>query len=383
MKQDYRRIKEQLIERDGIKCSLCGVETNHLYIDHILPKSLVNNDDLENLQLLCQTCNAKKSNKIISERQFQDFLAELILENDDFRNTEVEPAMKDKNIRLDIVTEMKSEDQWLKTIIEVKSFGSYTNDNLKRIAEQLLYYKSFYKNYKLVLAFPGVMTDEGKKILKENGIDIWDKKRIENIFAETLHKTNRSFLNMYYKKKAKPVVSIGQSLIAELDSIKPGKDNGDWQKYQNHVEKILDYLFGDSLSSPITEHSDHWKVNRRDFILRNYAESGFWAQIRNRYYADFIVLDAKNYSKKITKKEILQITNYLKIHGTGLFGVIISRNGGDRGSYITAREYWAMENKMVIVLNDNDVKNMILAKESGNLPEEILRQKIEEFRLSM
>lgn len=383
MIKDYYSIRQKLVERDGMKCSLCGREMDDLDIDHVLPKSLVNDDSLDNLQLVCRICNVRKSNKIITEREFQDFLIELIYENNNFRNTEVEPKMQPKNVRVDVVTEMRRNDEWRKLIIEVKSTGSYTNDKLKRISEQLLNYKAFNSEYDLVFAFPGVMTKEGENILVENGIEVWDKKKIEDLFKEVFHRTDSSFLNLYSKKKIRKSKTFGQTLISDLISIKPGRDNGSWVKYQNHIEKVLDYLFSESLSSPITEHSDHWKINRRDFILRNYAENGFWAQIRNRYYADFIVLDAKNYSKKVTKKEILQIANYLKIHGTGLFGVIISRNGGDRGGYLTAREYWAMDGKMVIVLDDNDVKSMILAKEAGNPPEETLRQKIEEFRLSM
>jgi hypothetical protein len=42
-----------------------------------------------------------------------------------------------------------------------------------------------------------------------------------------------------------------------------------------------------------------------------------------------------------------------------------------------------MDKKMVIVLDDNDVIKMIMAMASGNNPEEIIRQKIEQFRLSM
>ncbi len=94
-------------------------------------------------------------------------------------------------------------------------------------------------------------------------------------------------------------------------------------------------------------------------------------------------MDAKNYTKKVTKKEVLQIANYLKVHGAGLFGIIISRNGGNTGCYYTCREVWAMDKKLIIVLTDEDIIKMIIAKAANNDPEEIIRQKIEEFRLSM
>jgi hypothetical protein len=61
----------------------------------------------------------------------------------------------------------------------------------------------------------------------------------------------------------------------------------------------------------------------------------------------------------------------------------MSRKGGGTGSYYTCREIWAMDKKMIIVLDDDDLIKMIMAKATSNAPEEIIRQKIEQFRLSM
>lgn len=33
------------------------------------------------------------------------------------------------------------------------------------------------------------------------------------------------------------------------------------------------------------------------------AYTGFWAYLRLRYHADYIVVDAKNYSQQVTKKK--------------------------------------------------------------------------------
>ena len=382
MTKNYKGTIERLIERDGAKCAYCGDDSNQLTIDHILPKSIVGDDNLENLQLLCAKCNSLKSNKIVTESQFLEFLSELIQNNEKFKNTKIQPVINDISTQFDITTEMINEEMWRKKIIEVKALTSYTKNNIERFSKELRSIKDKFKDVDIIFAFPGLLTSESNKVLQDNGIEVWDQNIIKLIFKDTIEKRKISFLNLFNNKLSEKT-TIAKSYIIELEKINSGKANNAWVQYQTHIGKILDYLFGDSLSSPITEHSDHWKVNRRDFILRNYAEDGFWAQIRTRYYADFIVLDAKNYTGKIKKQAILQISNYLKLHGTGLFGIIISRNGGDQGSYITARECWAMDNKLVIVLNDDDIKNMLIAKESGNFPEEILRQKIEEFRLSM
>lgn len=171
-------------------------------------------------------------------------------------------------------------------------------------------------------------------------------------------------------------------LIRDLKNIQKGRE--DWSRYQRYVGKILDYLFGKVLSSPINESPDKYGINRRDFILRNYSEEGFWKYLRDKYRADFIVIDAKNYSGKIKKNQILQIANYLKIHGAGLFAIIIARkNEEDSGSYFTRREKWITENKMIIILDDTDLEKMILAKSNSDLGAEIIRQRIEDFRLEI
>ena len=52
-----------LIERDGYQCATCGTSDN-ITIDHITPLSRGGSDDLDNLQLLCQSCNSKKSDTL-------------------------------------------------------------------------------------------------------------------------------------------------------------------------------------------------------------------------------------------------------------------------------------------------------------------------------
>jgi hypothetical protein len=74
----------------------------------------------------------------------------------------------------------------------------------------------------------------------------------------------------------------------------------------------LEYLFTPPLAKPIPELTDKDKVNRRDFILPNYTENGFWAFLREKYTTDYIVIDAKNHRGKIKKNEVLQIISATK-----------------------------------------------------------------------
>jgi hypothetical protein len=322
-----------------------------------------------------------QQNKLLREVEFVEFISELIRENENFKNPINNAPLEKSRYRADLLTERKTETTWQKILIEVKIMPTFTDIRLREIKDQMKTFGKYAPGYCLVLAFPGILSEKDNTLIQNIGIEIWDINYIAQTFAKEIEKTNHPiFKALFTTAKYDPT---HDKLIVGLNSISAGKKDKDWSKYQKHIEKILDYLFGSVLSSPITENADHFKINRRDFILRNYAETGFWAHVRTRYFADYIIIEAKNYTKKVTKKEILQISNYLKIHGTGLFGILVSRNGGDTGCYYTCRDLWAMEKKLIIVLNDQDMIKMIIAKSSSNNPEEIIQQKIEQFRLSM
>lgn len=84
------------------------------------------------------------------------------------------------------------------------------------------------------------------------------------------------------------------------------------------------------------------------------------------------------------QKRVFQIANYLKSHGAGLFGLIVSRKRGDTaGCEVTLREHWLVHRKLIVVLDDADIEAMLVAKSDGRPPEELIGSKIEQFRLSM
>lgn len=67
-----RHLTTAVEQRDGTKCRECGVETITLdqghprrrTLDHIIPQSLGGKDVLDNLQILCSSCNSSKGAKV-------------------------------------------------------------------------------------------------------------------------------------------------------------------------------------------------------------------------------------------------------------------------------------------------------------------------------
>lgn len=61
-KKKSNSFRKKIFERDAYRCVYCNSYEN-LHIDHIVPLSNGGENNEENLQILCQKCNLKKSNK--------------------------------------------------------------------------------------------------------------------------------------------------------------------------------------------------------------------------------------------------------------------------------------------------------------------------------
>jgi len=52
--------KRQVLERDKGVCQICGTADDHIQFDHKVPQERRGKTVVENLQLLCRTCNVEK-----------------------------------------------------------------------------------------------------------------------------------------------------------------------------------------------------------------------------------------------------------------------------------------------------------------------------------
>jgi 5-methylcytosine-specific restriction endonuclease McrA len=56
----YREQRERVFMRDGRACQLCGTDEGEMHIDHIIPRKSGGDHSLDNLRVLCKTCNLRK-----------------------------------------------------------------------------------------------------------------------------------------------------------------------------------------------------------------------------------------------------------------------------------------------------------------------------------
>lgn len=313
------------------------------------------------------------------EISFIAWLTWLMERHPDYADVSIEPLLRNpgkpnqQHSRADIIARRDG----ITLIIECKNRPLFSKE-IDSVLLQFRRYSEHRPGTQLVLATPGKLAEIDANRIHAAGIELWDAEAIARIFARQIP-SGPPHLATAFSSSGKQETKA-EALIRELRECSPGRL--EWPIYQKLVGRVLEHLFCPPLNVPLSESPDESGANRRDFILANFAESGFWNHMRLRYAADFIVVDAKNYVGKIKKRDVLQIANYLRPHGAGMFGVIFSRAGGDQSARITAREQWAHYQKLILVLDDNKCIAMLNAAGAGGAAA-VLTREIQDFRLSM
>lgn len=268
-----------------------------------------------------------------TEVDFIRWLAGLIEANPFFQDAVLDPIIsaggsRREQARADLMVRREDGGRSEVLIIECKNrpiYGSIVRDTIGQINR----YRSQRGDNRLVLALPYRLAEQDAARIRSENIELWDLDQIARIFQKQLE-LNDLAPELAAALGTAKYKSPEQVLIDELAACAPGRHQ--WSIYQKLVGRILELLFCPPLNVPLSESPDESGVNRRDFVLANFAERGFWSHMRTRYSADYIVVDAKNYVGKVKKRDVLQIANYLRPHGAGLFGLIFSRNGGDNSA---------------------------------------------------
>lgn len=376
----------ELLKRNGDRCPICGVplDLNGCVIDHIVPRILGGGDEIGNLQLLCHHCNCVKADKPFLGYQFEEYIKRLLNASGKYSVVTKSISVDGRIIDSDIVFEEETDSGKVLFIAQVSVVSSFTENTVDHAIQQLLEYKELLPIANIIFITPNELSKKYIDQINKSGIELWDKNYLGHEFREQILEEEPVSFRTFFNLPEQPVVKADeyQEIINRLHTCPAGWEN--WVDYQNIVGNILELLFCPPLNSPIAQSNDKSKKNRRDFVLPNYSnEYDVWKYLRERYSADYVVVDAKNSAKHISKNDVLQIANYLKQKGTGLFGIIMARKGINNASENTLRDMWIHEQKMIIVLNDVDIEQMILDKKNGEDPAKLILKKIEEFRLSI
>ena len=115
--------------------------------------------------------------------------------------------------------------------------------------------------------------------------------------------------------------------------------------------------------------------------MKNEAQDGFWARARERYKADYLIVEVKNGRGRVGNASVWQLAGYMKEKGVGFFGMLIARNGIVRGVGNHAIiDQCVHANKMIVPINNDDLVTMIQLRDSGGDPTELVEDMIDRIR---
>lgn len=152
---------------------------------------------------------------------------------------------------------------------------------------------------------------------------------------------------------------FARALIERLESIEPG--NSEANIYHSVAMGICTFLFHPELNYPIKEHEIHSGRKRVDIKFNNAAVRGFFnarlASPQTRSIS--ILLECKNYSKKIDNPEMDQLSSRFGLQ-RGFFGFLLCRSMDDRERIIQRCRDTVNDGRgYMIVLEDIDLIEML------------------------
>ena len=147
--------------------------------------------------------------------------------------------------------------------------------------------------------------------------------------------------------------------------IAPGREQ--FQEYETICIEILKYVLGDSLTLWETQEPANNGLYRFDLCckIKDGTYQGFFDIIQHYFNTKYIVFEFKNYSKKISQKEIYTTEKYLYEKALRKVAIIISRLGADEHALQAVRGSLRETGKLILCLSDNALLEMIDIKMRG------------------
>lgn len=234
----------------------------------------------------------------------------------------------------------------------------------------------------LVLVVANVVGQSIKeKIKSQFDVFIWDVQNLLWMFEEYPDIKNEFISLLAYSvdeiEPKAPVPNLFDEKNEESEennrknkllSIKTGREN--FQKYEEICTEILRYVLGDYLSLWAAQEKSNDGLYRFDLCckIKNGVNQDFFNTIQNYFHTKYIVFEFKNYTEKISQKEIYTTERYLYEKALRSVAIIVSRQGADANALSATRGCLRENGKLILCLSDNDLLELIDIKDKDEQP---------------
>lgn len=230
----------------------------------------------------------------------------------------------------------------------------------------------------------GDMTSIGINMAVGNPrIRIWDLPVLNHVAHDHLDSFGEYFPEYLLAVQQLATQSESDELPASVETVSrveefremlkvcpPGKQH--FSDYEHIGIQIWQHVFQDVLGEPRDQTTTADGKQRRDVLFPNLRATRFFARIADRFHADFVIVDFKNYADPVESSVVEEVAKYAN-KAVGRFVVIVSRKGAKSSSTEGVQHrIFRDDDKIVIVLSDEQMLEMIKRKEGSEQPEDIL-----------
>lgn len=236
------------------------------------------------------------------------------------------------------------------------------------------------------LVTSGDLTSVGKHVSVSNPrIRVWDRHILNWLVHEHLEVIKPYFVDyanavseLSGTKQANEKSSRLNEFQSKLDACPPGQ--ADFAKYQKIGQELWEHLFFPNIAKGRYEERTKDGVQRRDVLFRNQRGTRFWERVADRFAADIIIVDFKNYSAPIGSQVISDVEKYASPQ-LGRFIVVVSRLGADSTAEPAQLRILkdSHRNTCILVVSDAQMLEMIKRKEQEQEPADVLEDLLDDL----
>ncbi len=156
-----------------------------------------------------------------------------------------------------------------------------------------------------------------------------------------------------------------------------------WKEFEDICIEILTYLFVPPLAKPKIQPRTFTGIDRRDAVFpnRNTNTENHWGHLYRELGARLILFEFKNYDKEeIGKDEVNQTRNYLS-KPMGKLAILCCNKDPNPQAHIKRNTIYGEEGKTILFLTKDELGEMLMIKERGEDPADLIMDLLEWFYL--
>ena len=173
------------------------------------------------------------------------------------------------------------------------------------------------------------------------------------------------------------------SLIKEMELCQAGKFT--FIKYEKLCYKLLKNAFSDDLALWREQQKSNKDLYRFDLLCRikDGNQKTFWSILEKYFNSKYVIFEFKNYSEKITQKEIYTTERYLYAKALRSVAIIVSANGYEENAYWAAKGSLRENGKLIMLFDTKDLIAMNKMKIEQEDPANYLLDRLDDLLLNL